>query len=259
MAAPTNQATAFQLRQPERHCTTGASDPDENDRIVREYLPQVKLMAQRLVPGSDAMGMTEDLVSAGVLGLLEAMGRYDASKGAKIFTFAYLRIKGAMVDELRKRDWLPRSLRAKVKKMERAAHELESRLGHQPDDEEMAEELGIDSSDYRGQAREIRNLSVVSVEEVEELAGAEADGSIGRTSEGDLTPEDYAEANEELAAAAREISTLPERERRVLRLYFYEDMSIREIAARFGLTESRISQIRSQGLARIRKAIAKRA
>jgi RNA polymerase sigma factor for flagellar operon FliA len=259
MAAHVNQAVATERNQPgSPHSVSGRQQIDDRERIALEHLPLCNALARRIGMGSNVNGLTADLVSAGMLGLLEAMGKYDESKGVKLISFAYLRVKGAMIDELRKRDWFPRSFRDKANKMEKAARDLELRLSHQPSDEEMAEELGMEPSDYRGRLREIGNLSVVSVEEIEELSGTGPDGFMREMTQDHATAEDYAEKNDEASAVARGISTLPEKQKRVLRFNYYDDMSIKEIAATMGVSESRVSQIRSQGIANLRTVMAKR-
>ena len=259
MAARANQAMATEQNDTGWHqSVSGRQQIDDRKRIALEHLPLCNALARRVGMGSNVNGLTADLVSAGMLGLLEAMGKYDESKGVKLISFAYLRVKGAMIDELRKRDWFPRSVRDKAKKMEKASRDLESRLSHQPSDEEMAEELGMETSDYLGRMREIGNLSVVSVEEIEELSGTGPDGFMREMREGHATPEDYAEENDEASAVARGISTLPEKQKRVLRFNYYDDMSIKEIAATMGVSESRVSQIRSQGIANLRTMMARK-
>jgi RNA polymerase sigma factor for flagellar operon FliA len=229
---------------------------DDREEIIAGFLPLIKHVAHKFLRGfDDDMGI-EDLISAGVLGLLEAMDKYDAVRGTKLNTFAYLRIRGAMVDELRKRDWFPRKVRTKAKKVEAAIRELERKLGRYPTEEEVSQELHMDLEQYRDMVKDVGNLSVLSIDEIAESSGIDRDAIIGMMMEDGASPETCAELSEIQDILSTEIERLPEQQKIVLSLYYYEDMNYREIAQVLGgLTQSRVSQIHAQAMISLRAII----
>jgi RNA polymerase sigma factor FliA len=231
---------------------------DEREKIIEEFLPIIKHLAFKVSRGFDDDGITEDLISSGVLGLLEAMEKFDSSRGIKLNTFAYLRIRGAMIDELRKRDWFPRSARTKAKKLEGVIRKLESQLGRYPREEEVAEELKVDLDDYLIMLKDFGSLSILSIEDISEVSGMDRDGIIRYVMEEGASPEKCAEMRELESLLGREIDRLPEKQRLVLSLYYYEDLNMKEIAEVLGITEARISQIHSQAVLSLRTCLKKR-
>ena len=233
-------------------------EADEREKIIEEFLPIIKHLAFKVSRGFDDDGITEDLISSGVLGLLEAMEKFDPGRGIKLNTFAYLRIRGAMIDELRKRDWFPRSARTKAKKLEEVIRKLEARLGRYPREEEVAEELKVDLDDYLIMLKDYGSLSILSIEDISEVSGMDRDGLIRYVMEDGASPEKCAEMNELEALLGHEIDRLPEKQKLVLSLYYYEDMNMKEIAEVLGITEARISQIHSQAVLSLRTFLKKR-
>ena len=231
---------------------------DERERIIEEFLPIIKHLAFKVSRGFDDDGITEDLISSGVLGLLEAMEKFDPSRGIKLNTFAYLRIRGAMIDELRKRDWFPRSARTKAKKLEEVIRKLESRLGRYPREEEVAAELKVDLDDYLIMLKDFGSLSILSIEDISEVSGMDREGIIRYVMEEGASPEDRAEMKEMETLLGHEIDRLPEKQKLVLSLYYYEDMNMKEIAEVMGITEARISQIHSQAVLSLRTYLKKK-
>ncbi len=231
---------------------------DDRERIIEEFLPIIKHLAFKVSRGFDDDGITEDLISSGVLGLLEAMEKFDATRGIKLNTFAYLRIRGAMIDELRKRDWFPRSARTKAKKLEEVIRKLEARLGRYPREEEVAEELKVDLDDYLIMLKDFGSLSVLSIEDISEVSGMDREGIIRYVVEEGASPEARAEMRELEGLLGREIDRLPEKQKLVLSLYYYEDMNMKEIAEVLGITEARISQIHSQAVLSLRTFLKKK-
>jgi RNA polymerase sigma factor for flagellar operon FliA len=231
---------------------------DDRERIIEEFLPIIKHLAFKVSRGFDDDGITEDLISSGVLGLLEAMEKFDATRGIKLNTFAYLRIRGAMIDELRKRDWFPRSARTKAKKLEEVIRKLEARLGRYPREEEVAAELKVDLDDYLIMLKDFGSLSVLSIEDISEVSGMDRDGIIRYVMEEGASPEKLAEMKELEVMLGHEIDRLPEKQRLVLSLYYYEDMNMKEIAEVLGITEARISQIHSQAVLSLRTFLKKK-
>ena len=231
---------------------------DDRERIIEEFLPIIKHLAFKASRGFDDDGITEDLISSGVLGLLEAMEKFDPARGIKLNTFAYLRIRGAMIDELRKRNWFPRSARTKAKKLEEVIRKLEARLGRYPREEEVAEELKVDLDDYLIMLKDFGSLSVLSIEDISEVSGMDREGIIRYVVEEGASPEARAEMRELEGLLGREIDRLPEKQKLVLSLYYYEDMNMKEIAEVLGITEARISQIHSQAVLSLRTFLKKK-
>ena len=224
----------------------------DREETISEFLPLIKHLAYKFVRGFDDDMVTEDLISAGVLGLLEAMDKYSAARGANLKTFAYLRIRGAMVDELRKRDWFPRSARTKAKKVEAAIRKLEVKLGRYPTEEEVSQELHMDVEQYLDTVKDLGNLSVLSIDEIAESSGIDREGIINMIMEDGASPETRAELSEIQHILSTEIERLPEQQKIVLSLYYYEDMNYREIAQVLGLSQPRIFQIHSQAMISLR-------
>jgi RNA polymerase sigma factor FliA len=231
---------------------------DEREKIIEEFLPIIKHLAFKVSRGFDDDGITEDLISSGVLGLLEAMEKFDPSRGIKLNTFAYLRIRGAMIDELRKRDWFPRSARTKAKKLEEVIRKLEARLGRYPREEEVAEELKVDLDDYLIMLKDFGSLSILSIEDISEVSGMDREGIIRYVMEEGASPEQRAEMKEMETLLGHEIDRLPEKQKLVLSMYYYEDMNMKEIAEVMGITEARISQIHSQAVLSLRTFLKKK-
>jgi RNA polymerase sigma factor FliA len=228
------------------------SKEDERERIIEEFIPVIKHLAYKVARGYDDDTIIEDLISAGVIGLLEAMEKFDASRGIKLNTFAYLRIRGAMIDELRSRDWFPRSARSKAKKIGEVIRKLESKLGRYPREDEVADALNMDLDDYLAMLKDYGNLSVVSIEELSEASGEDREKIIKYVIDESDDPEKYAEFYEVEKILAAELDRLPERQRLVLTLYYHEDMNMKEIAKTLGITEARVCQIHSQSVMNLR-------
>jgi RNA polymerase sigma factor for flagellar operon FliA len=230
-------------------------DKDSREKIIEEFLPVIKHLAYKVAKGFENDNLIDDLVSAGIIGLLEVMEKYDASRGAKLNTFAYLRIRGAMIDELRSRDWFPRSARAKAKKIHEVTRKLEHELGRYPNDEEIAEALNMDLDSYLSMLRNCGNLSVVSIEDVSDAVGESRDRIMGYVLDDDESPEKYAEFYELERILGEEIDKLPEKQKLVLTLYYHEDMNMKEIARTLGVTEARVCQIHAQAIVNLRPSM----
>jgi RNA polymerase sigma factor FliA len=212
-------------------------------------------VAGRMASGLPSHVEEADLISYGLLGLIGAIERFDPEREIKFETFAVSRIKGAIIDELRSLDWVPRSVRSKARDVERAHQKLENRLQRAPSDEEMAEELGIGVEDFNSTLLEIANSSVLALDDLWTIA--DPDG--GQVSLLDtihdpnaIDPEremDTAELKDRIADA---IESLPERERLVIALYYYENLTLREIGEVLGVTESRVSQLHTKAVLGLR-------
>jgi RNA polymerase sigma factor for flagellar operon FliA len=230
---------------------------DERDRIIDEFVPVIRHLAYKVSKRYDDDDIIEDLISAGVVGLLEAMEKYDASKGNKLNTFAYLRIRGAMIDELRSRDWFPRSARSKSKKINEVVRKLENKLGRLPSEEEVAEALGMGLEEYFTMIKDYGNLSILSIEDLHELLGEDKERVIRYVMEESDDPEKCAEMCELEGLLTEEFNKLPERQKFVVSLYYHEDMNMKEIARVLGITEARICQIHSQAIMNLRVSMKK--
>lgn len=221
------------------------------NELILEHLPQVKLIATRIHKGVPPSVSLEDLISAGTLGLIAAIDRYDSEQGVKLKTYAEHKIRGAILDSLRVLDWAPRQKRRRVRQIENAISDLEHQYGRAPSEEEIAEHLRLTIAEYYDWLAETRGMVVASLES----AKSDEDG-------GDLLrfvfdSEDQWPSNlleraelERLLAAA--LGRLPQVEQTVLGLYYYEDLTLREIAKVIGLHESRVSQLKSQAVLRLR-------
>lgn len=230
---------------------------DEREKIIDEFIPVVKHLAYKVSKRYDDDDIIEDLISAGIVGLLEAMEKYDVSKGIKLNTFAYLRVRGAMIDELRSRDWFPRSARSKSKKINEVVRKLENKLGRLPQEEEVAEALGMDLDEYFTLLKDYGNLSVMSIEDLHELLGEDKERIVRYVMDESDDPEKCAEFYEIEKILAKELDKLPERQKHVLSLYYHEDMNMKEIAGVLGITEARICQIHSQAIINLRVTMKK--
>jgi RNA polymerase sigma factor for flagellar operon FliA len=229
----------------------------EKEKTIEEFIPIIKHLAYKVSKRFEDDNIIDALISAGIVGLLEAMEKFDAGKGAKLNTFAYLRIRGAMIDELRSRDWFPRSARAKSKRISEVIRKLENRLGRIPKEEEIAEELNMDVDEYLAMLKDYGNLSVLSIEDLHEISGEDREALMRYVTDEKEDPERCAELYEIERILAKELDRLPERQQLVLSLYYHEDMNMKEIARTLGITEARICQIHSQAVLNLRSLMKK--
>jgi len=229
------------------------------DRLILTYAPLVKFVAGRLGSGLPAHVDEGDLVSYGLLGLIGAIERYDPDREIKFETYAISRIKGAIIDELRALDWVPRSVRTRARDIERAIGELERKLHRAPTDEEISEKLGITTEELEGSLTEISRSSIAALDEVWTISSSSGDQvALIDTIEDTQGPEPQAElAQTELKEALGEaIARLPEREKLVVTLYYYEELTLREIGEVLGVTESRVSQLHTKAILRLKARLA---
>lgn len=215
--------------------------------LLDEYLPLVRRQALSMQVRLPASVELDDLIQAGTVGLLEAVGRFDASQGASFTTFASQRIRGAMLDELRSRDWLPRSVRRNARMVDEAVRRLEQQLGRAAEENEIATELGMELEEYRQLLSDTNSGNLLPFEMLLE-EGAEP--GVEDTSQ-DTPLQQFldGEKRDQLVAG---IEALPEREKLLMALYYQEELNLKEIGAVLGVTESRVSQLHSQAVSRLR-------
>jgi RNA polymerase sigma factor for flagellar operon FliA len=224
---------------------------EERDELVLQYLPLVKYVVARLPVTMPATLDRDDFCSVGVMGLMHAAATYDPSRGASFKTFAFTAIRGAILDEIRKHDPIPRSRRDRLRKLDRAAAELFTSLGRPPTLEDIAEHMGITTEDLDQDLLALHTCRVLSLNDG---AGNQEGFSLGSglVSTDAIDPQDRAINNELKEELARRISELPEIDRHVIVLYHYERLYLKEIGDILGVSESRISQILSRAMARLR-------
>jgi RNA polymerase sigma factor for flagellar operon FliA len=231
----------------------GQRTDEERDRLVEQFLPLVRYVVARLPVTMPATLDKEEMFSVGVLGLLHAASSYDPGRGASFKTFAYTAIRGAILDEIRRHDPVPRGRRDQLRRIERAAGALRARLDREPSLEELAEHLGVPATDLDADLLALQTCRILSLDD--SLPGADPDGGtlIGRFADPDaVEPDARLLQQERLTLLARAVSELPPTERHVVVLYHYENLYLKEIGAILGVTESRVSQILSRATARLR-------
>jgi RNA polymerase sigma factor for flagellar operon FliA len=227
------------------------------EKLILEHLPQVKLIARRIHERLPVSVALDDLISAGVVGLIAAIDRYDARHDVKLKTYAEYKIRGAILDSLRGLDWAPRQQRKRAKLIEAAISVLEQEHHRMPTEEEIAAQLQLSVADYQEWLSEVRGLTLGSLEN----AGTEEDGCdlLRYLADSDEQwPSQIVERAELERLLAEAIERMPQLERTVLGLYYYEEMTLREIAKIVDLHESRISQLKSQAILRLRSYMQKR-
>jgi len=235
---------------------TYRADPTRTarDRLILHYSPLVKYVAGRVAVGLPQNVEQADLVSYGIFGLIDAIEKFDQGRGFKFETYAIARIKGAILDELRSIDWVPRSVRAKGRAVERAFSKLEARLKRSPTETELAAEL--DMSDAQLQTV-LGQLSLTGVAALDEMLGDRGDATtLGDTiPDGGESPGALLERSELRGQLAEAIERMPEREKMVLTLYYFENLTLSQIGEVIGVTESRVSQIHTKSVLQLRSRL----
>lgn len=232
-----------------------SKSPATREAIILKYAPLVKYVAGRVAIGLPSNVEFDDLVSFGVFGLMDAIEKFDLSRGIKFETYAIARIRGAILDGLRSNDWVPRSVRQKARELERVCAELENRLGRSATDQEISDAMGISIQDFYQLLSEVSCTTLSSLDELW-MVHSNEDDSVrvldlvkNKESEDPLHQVEIEEVKETLANA---IESLPERERMVIALYYYEGLTLKEIGEIMEISESRVSQIHTKAIFRLR-------
>jgi len=224
----------------------------DRNALIRQYQPLVRKLAHHMMAKLPANVQVDDLIQVGLIGLSEALTRFEATQGVQFETFATQRIRGAMLDELRENDWASRGTRKSQKDIEEAIRRLEHRLGHSPLESEIAADLGMTLSDYQSLLAKVKGTQLVYLEDMNRNSEDEdsfLDRHMGDTEADPVNMLRDQRMREALVAA---INNLPEREQYIMSMYYEQDMNLKEIAAVLDVTESRICQLHSQSIARLR-------
>lgn len=224
----------------------------DRDALIRQYQPLVRKLAHHMMAKLPASVQVDDLIQVGLMGLSEALSRYEATQGVQFETFATQRIRGAMIDELRENDWMSRGSRRSQKDIELAMRRLEHQLGRMPKESEIAAAMGMDLPSYQALLNKVRGTQLVYLEDM--TGGGEGEDTFLERYESDeeADPMQLLRDQRLRKALVDAIKLLPEREQYVMSMYYEQDMNLKEIAAVLGVTESRVCQLHSQSIARLR-------
>lgn len=229
----------------------GESGAISQEQLVHQHGVLVKRIAHHLLARMPSSVQVDDLIQAGLIGLLEAARAFDGGKGASFETYAGIRIRGAMIDELRRGDWAPRSVHRNQRRVADAMRQVESRLGRDASDDEVAREMQIPLAEYHQLLTDAVGARLFSIEEL----GEQDDDALDRVASDEANPLDHVQQASMRKQLIDEIGKLPERERMVLALYYDEELNLKEIGLVLGVTESRVSQIHSQAAMRLRSRL----
>ena len=225
----------------------------DRDGLIRQHVPLVRRIALHMIAKLPPNVELDDLIQVGMIGLAEALSRFESEQGVQFETFASQRIRGAMLDELREGDWMSRSSRKSQKEIEQALNRLEQRLGRPPLESEIAAELGMDLDDYQSLLGKVRGTQLVYLEDIGGGDSDDGDDYLERhVADSGADPFALLRDQRLRLALVDAIKALPEREQHVMGMYYEHDMNLKEIAAVLGVTESRVCQLHSQAIARLR-------
>lgn len=225
-------------------------DPSMKEKLIIEYAPLVKYVAGRLNIYLGHNVEYDDLISYGIFGLIDAIDKFDPDKGVKFETYASLRIRGAILDNIRKLDWVPRSLRQKNKQLDQVYTDLESELGRPPEDEEVAAKMNISMEEFQDILRKTNILSLISLDEYMDQ-NYESNLHVPQQKSSDH-PESHLEKQELKKMLSEAIDKLTDKEKKVILLYYFEELTLKEISAVMGVSESRISQLHTKAVLRLK-------
>ena len=227
---------------------------ENREEVIIRYSPMIKYVANRIAMRLPPHIEVDDLISVGVLGLMDAISKYDSSRGAKFKTYAEFRVRGAILDELRAMDWVPRSIRQKASSVDKVVQSLQAKLSRSPEDEEVAKEMGISLEQFHTTLNETKSIPVFSLDDlgIAKDSGEQQSLLDCLAGKADADPQTQIRLTELKEIIAKAIDTLPEKERLMVSLYYYEELTMKEIGAVLEITESRVSQIHSKAVYRLR-------
>lgn len=231
-------------------------DPEVKDKIIIEYAPLIKYIAQKIAARLPSNVELDDLISCGVIGLMDAIEKFDPTRDNKFKTYAEFRVRGAILDELRAQDWVPRSIREKAKLVERTYTKLEASLGRPATDEEMCKELNLNQEEFHELLNKAKSVSLLNIDDSASFNRGDKKLLAGLM-------ENSKSANPFNAVSLKSsrdkikdgIKGLPEKQRLVLSLYYYEDLNLKEIGQVLNVTESRVSQLHTQAIMKLRSKL----
>jgi len=243
---PYSSPTTYQ--KPKSFGLNAYSD-EARESLIMSHLPKVKFIADRIASRLPASVERDDLYGAGVVGLIDAVERFDSSRGVAFTTFAEMRVRGAILDNLRSLDWASRTMRRQAREVQHAAAQFEQGNGRTATEIEIAEQMNISIAELRKIRQDMRGLKIANLDERDEDTGLSVSDSISDTSLSQIDKFEEAEFRQRLSVS---VGKLPERERQVIALYYLEEMTMKEIGEVLGVTESRVSQLRTQATMRLR-------
>lgn len=232
---------------------SGTKSPKTREKIILEYAPLVKVVAGRLGMYLGYNVEYEDLVSYGIFGLIDAIDKFDCLKDVKFETYASLRIRGAILDQIRKMDWIPRTIRQKQKKIETVMREIEQNTGHAASEAEIAEKLGISEEEYLDWQTQMKITGIVSLNEYMEQGSDVAQDYNRHTTSRFEAPEEKVEKEELAKVLGEALKLLTEKEQKVITLYYYEELTLKEISNILEVSESRVSQLHTRALQKMKQ------
>ncbi len=232
-----------------------AVDGKLRDQLIMDYSPLIRFVAQRIASRLPSNIDIEDLISSGVIGLMDAIDKYDPSRDNKFKTYAEFRIRGAILDELRSQDWVPRSVRDKAKRLDRMAADLEQKFGRKATDDELSQALGMPIEEFFDMNAKVKGVQLLSIDDFGGTNGNTERRSLLESLENPNSKNPFAQLRN---ASARDllrkhIDELPEKQKLVLQLYYFEDLNLKEIGRILEVTESRVSQLHTQAIEKLKK------
>lgn len=226
------------------------------DQLIMDYAPLIRFVAQRISARLPSNIETDDLISAGVIGLMDAIEKYDPGRDNKFKTYAEFRIRGAILDELRSQDWVPRSVRDKAKKIEKTYAILEQRFGRSVTDSEISDQMGLELGDYYDMVAKVKAVSLLSVDELTASSHHDKRSLLeSLETAGSKNPFSHLDSKNIRNLLMATIDALPEKQKLVLSLYYYEELNLKEIGKILNVTESRVSQLHTQAIEKLRMKI----
>lgn len=231
---------------------------NQKNEVITMFKPLVMMIAKKISMRLPANIELDDLISAGIIGLMDAIDKYDPSRDNKFKTYAEFRIRGTILDELRAQDWIPRSMREKAKNVERVYAKIEQRLGRAASEHEAAHNMGMQLNKFQETLHQCRSISMLSLDDVGYFANGDRKSIMSLlTSDSKNNPWSKFSQSELKKQIAAIIADLPEKQRMVLALYYYEDLNLKEIGNVLEVTESRVSQLHTQAMAKLKQKLAK--